>query len=1548
MERIICSDKFWDTNLTWGNDRKYPEFTECFQDTVILLVPSLWLILTTPLYLYILLQYKDSHGQWSGKCLIKISTASLQLSVRYIQIAQTDDGAWSTRNINQMVEGVTLLLVMWYIDRERRKGFVTSGIQTIYWFLSSLCGAILMYSRMVKQVPDDYDSGSREIILMKSYLALSVVQFVLTWFADIDSLSERECKLSSSSFISRLMFTWFDGFMSLGYQRPIIDSDISEMMPTENAKTAIPSFEKTWASVQNKVKTETMSKNKEKVSLLEVIIKANLPILLSANLLKLSSQIFIISRPFITGLLVAFVGDMSQPGWKGYVYLIAGITCIIGDECIGNYVKHLCTSTALRLRVCLNSTIFKKSMRMTNKARSESTVGEIVNVLSQDVGQVQHFIAYFYWIWCVPFELVATFAVLYYTVDYAAVAGVCVFVIVMPLNVFMARNSQNTHLARMNKKDKRIKLMTEIMNGIKILKLHAWEMAFGEKILELRKDEISILRKQKIFGLIGSLCWRLAPVMMTLVTFGVYVNISANHMLTAETAFRAMATFGMLTHTFNALPHIVCHFLRSFVSIRRVEKFLNNDEIPVDIVAHNCSDDAIKVEDGTFTWDEKLGPCLKNINMSIPKGSLVAIVGTVGSGKSSLLSAILGEMEKDTGNVNVDGSVAYVPQQAWIQNNTLRDNVLFGNKYRKQTYTDVIDACSLKRDLDILPGKDQTEIGEKGINLSGGQKQRVSMARAVYFNSDIYLLDDPLSAVDAHVGKHIFDRVIGGKGLLRNKTRVLVTHGITWLPYVDRIFVVENGTISETGTYQQLMSNEGAFATFVQKYQNDGHISDDEENRVEEVIQSTQETMDTTANDLMKTPDNCIPPLNNLFFESDSGYTTESESTSGHRKEVDRKHELFRRSISRTISMEDKQVISNVETETQDHIPEKKGVRLETFDDKKKMNEERIKRESDKICTGKLIEDEEIETGEVQLKYLLPYFKAIGLLSCVAIVICFIGFKVCEIVRSVLIKEWTEDESLNNITALPSESEERYKQNQHFIKLFALFGLVHCIANISQEALMALGVLRAAKVLHEEMLKNLLRGPMSFFDTTPVGRIVQRFSGDIEPLDGDITGHINHLLHCIIGLIGVFVVIMMSLPKFIIMAIPIAVVYNEIQKRFVPIRRQLSRIESKRGTPVHSHFTESLNGVHVIRAFGMQNEFALQSSRKVTDICEINFHNRTVDRWMNVRLILMNTFCFAATTYFAIQEREYLSGALIGMAITYVFKLNGSLEGFVRVSGELEKDVVSIERIGQYSSIKQEAPLYTSAVLEKSWPENGEVDICNYSLRYREGLDLVLKNINVSVKPGEKVGIVGRTGAGKSSLTLGLFRLVEPAEGNIRIDKYDISELGLFDLRSNLTILPQEPLLFSGTLKNNLDPLDTHTDEEIFTALEHAHLKTFIDTLPDKLNYDCGEGGQNLSMGQRQLICLARSLLRKSSILVLDEATAAVDMKTDELIQNTIKMEFKDCTVLTIAHRLNTVIDYDRILVLEHGEIKEFDSPKILLENKNSSFYSMAKDAGLV
>ncbi|XP_052283971.1 ATP-binding cassette sub-family C member 3-like isoform X3 [Dreissena polymorpha] len=880
-----------------------------------------------------------------------------------------------------------------------------------------------------------------------------------------------------------------------------------------------------------------------------------------------------------------------------------------------------------------------------------------------------------------------------------------------------------------------------------------------------------------------------------------------------------------------------------WVSVARIQAYLNKADIDTSNVTHlSDSKNAVSIMDGTFLWDKEIGPALKRINLQIPKGSLVAIVGSVGSGKSSLVSAMLGEMEKVGGTVNVDG-----------------------------------------------------------INLSGGQKQRVSLARAVYFDSDIYILDDPLSAVDANVGKHIFEHVIGKNGVLKDKTRVLVTHGIHWLPHVDTIVVVTNGEISETGSYEALLGHDGAFSKFLKTY----------------LIEHQEELEAAEEEDAVLKQD-IFHRLVSIQPDVDHSDLTDKLI---HWRKSQRESDKSTTDVRRLTSQGDKMIQYSAQTSP---------VSTENID------------------PARLIEEEEVEIGRVQWKVYMQYARALGLKYAVCLVVLYAIYQSLYIWSAIWLANWTADPQLQNLTLYPANSTARRELNNYYLTIYGEFGIAQAIAVLIYSLVQAFCVIEAAKVLHQKLLVNVLRGPMSFFDTTPVGRIVNRFSQDIEAVDSTLPEKIVEVLWSFYAVISVFVVVAYSTPIFLTVILPLGFLYFIMQRFYIPTSRQLKRLETKTRSPIYNNFGESLAGVSTIRAFRVQERFMDISDSRVDLNQEYTFASNTVERWLGIRLDIMGGVVVLAASLFSVLERGKISSAIVGLSVSYALQITEILAWFVRMVSEFETNIVSVERIGQYTANKTEAPLHSDVQLPVDWPSEGLIELRSYCTRYRDGLPLVLQNLHVKFKPGEKVGIVGRTGAGKSSLTLALFRLIEAAEGSIVIDGEDISRLGLHDLRSRLTILPQEPILFSGSLRMNLDPLGAHNDDELWASLDHAHLKTFIEGLPGQLEYEVGEGGQNLSVGQRQLICLARSLLRKMKILVLDEATAAVDLETDSLIQDTISSEFGDCTVLTIAHRLNTVMEYDKILVLSDGRILEYDRPQTLLADSNSAFYAMAKDAGLV
>ncbi|KAG8182126.1 hypothetical protein JTE90_002620 [Oedothorax gibbosus] len=879
------------------------------------------------------------------------------------------------------------------------------------------------------------------------------------------------------------------------------------------------------------------------------------------------------------------------------------------------------------------------------------------------------------------------------------------------------------------------------------------------------------------------------------------------------------------------LPDSISELIQCNVSLGRLRKFFTAENKDESMIGNNPNKgEVLTVKDASFSWstdnDERT---LKNINLNVPKGKLVAIIGPVGSGKSSLLSAVLGEMCKKGGSIDIKGTVAYVPQQPWVLNRTLKHNILLERQMHQDKYNKIVEVCCLKPDLDILPAGDGTEIGEKGVNLSGGQKLRVNLAQAVYQDKEIYLLDDPLSAVDVHVRKSLFTDVIGNTGLLRNKTRVLVTHDVSVLHNVDLIVSMKDGEIVEIGTYEDLLNHKGAFCSFVDEHSNV--------------------------------------------------------------KMLEEPKPKYNRALSRLIS-------TNSRMSRED---EKEELCLA-----EELGREYLRMESTKGPNSRLTDDERMEVGGVHRLIYINYIKQVGVFTflCAAFwYAIYIGFGAA---ANIWLSKWSSDGAVNGT--------QRASETVYRLSIYGTLGFGQVFFVVLGSFFLVYGVTKASEFYHNDMLNSVLKSPMSFFDSTPTGRILNRFTTDLDTLDILLFYRIEGWLHCLFTTIISFIVIGISTPLFFASLIPLAVVYYIVQKLHLTTFRQIKRLESTARSPVYSLFMESIQGVSSILAYGVQKEFILNFEKKLDD-CFVCFYNGWVcNRWFNFFLDLFGSLVVLVATSLAIHNRESLPPAVVGLIISYSLSVTDALKWFVRLSSELEDKSISIERVEEYCHLKPEASWDLSCDgLEDDWPQKGNIIFDGYSTKYREDLDLVLKEIRLSVKASEKVGIIGRTGAGKSSITLALFRIIEPVSGTILIDNIDITKIGLHNLREKLTIIPQDPVLFTGSLRMNLDPNNAHTDDEIWTSLEKSYLKPFASGLAEGLNFQLEEGGSNLSAGQRQLVCLSRALLKNSKILVLDEATASVDMDTDNLIQKTIRTAFADNTVITIAHRIHTVLDYDKV-----------------------------------
>ncbi|XP_015838719.2 multidrug resistance-associated protein 1 isoform X5 [Tribolium castaneum] len=1516
----FCGSEFWNSTLTWHTND--PDLTKCFERTVLVWVPCAFLWTFSSLEVYYILHSKRRDIPWNWLNVSKLLGTAVLFVLTVTDLVTAVNSASSSESdvykvdiytpvIKLLSFGLSAVLLVY----NRKYGLCTSGLQFLFWLSLAICGAF-QYRTELRGSQEEIPESRYSYISYLIYYPVVLVMLFLNCFADRSPRRseypklKNPCPEENSSFLSRLLFSWFDSLAWRGFRRPLVDSDLWDMKPEDSASEVVPTFEKHWKRILQKCESNSPtrqtrasykldsarvdivnSSTKKQASILPALVKAFGPTFIFGALLKLIQDLLTFVSPHILNLLIQFVKN-NEEQWKGFLYAGAlFVTATIQTIVLSQYFNRMFV-VGMRIRTALVSAIYKKALRVSNKARKESTVGEIVNLMSVDAQKFIDLTAYINMIWSAPLQIILALYFLWNILGPAVLAGLAVMIILIPVNGYIANKVKVLQIKQMKNKDERVKLMNEVLSGIKVLKLYAWEPSFEKQILKIRTKEIQVLKEAAYMNAGTSFIWSCAPFLVSLVSFGTYVMVDEHNILDASKAFVSVSLFNILRFPLSMLPMMISNLVQAMVSIQRINKFMNAEELDPTSVTHDSNESApLVIENGCFNWDEE--QVLKNINIRIEKKSLCAVVGSVGSGKSSLLSAFLGEMDKTSGRVNTVGTIAYVSQQAWIQNATLRDNILFGKSFDKSLYDKVVEACALNPDFAMLPAGDQTEIGEKGINLSGGQKQRVSLARAVYANSDIYFLDDPLSAVDSHVGKHIFDKVIGPEGLLRHKTRVLVTHGITYLPQTDKIIVLKDGEVSEGGTYQELLDKKGAFSEFLLQ-----HINEVEED---------EEELDVLKSQL-------------------SG-TAVSE-------EINKKLSRHRSRVSESVS-------ETGSDQTSLSLQRQKSVESA---DKSLRHRSSSVEEAKKVKGEKLIEVEKAETGSVKWIVYKHYLKSIGVFLTVATILLNMLFQGFSIGSNVWLGVWADDDTVvvDNVTDTG--------KRDFYLGIYGALGIGQAITICSSELNLTIASLNAASEIHKGLLLNIFRQPMSFFELVPVGRILSRFSKDLSGVDEELPFNCYEVIESTCIVLGTLVVISVSTPIFIAVIVPIGILYYFIQRFYVATSRQLKRLESVSRSPIYSHFGETITGVQAIRAFREQDRFIKESEHRV-DVNQVCYYPSIIsNRWLAVRLEMIgNLIIFFAALFSVLGRDESQNAGLVGLSVTYSLQITQTLNWLVRMTSDVETNIVAVERIKEYGEAPQEAPWeIPNKAPSPQWPENGTVQFNKYAVRYRPGLDLVLKGVNFSINGGEKVGIVGRTGAGKSSLTLALFRIIEAAEGEILIDGVNIADLGLHTLRSRLTIIPQDAVLFSGTLRMNLDPFDKHSDEEVWKALEHAHLKSFVKGLTAGLHHEVTEGGENLSVGQRQLICLSRALLRKTKVLILDEATAAVDLETDDLIQKTIRSEFKNCTVLTIAHRLNTIMDSDRVVVLDNGRIVEFDSPSNLLKQQQSIFYSMCKDAGLV
>ncbi|XP_053965136.1 probable multidrug resistance-associated protein lethal(2)03659 [Anastrepha ludens] len=1304
--------------------------------------------------------------------------------------------------------------------------------------------------------------------------------------------------------LSVLMFCFTMPVFFKGRKKTLAEQDLYRALTTHRSATLGNKMSDAWEAEIDKKR----QKHKEPNLVSAVLRVFGARYALLGFLLFLLEIGLRITQPLFLGGLVNYYANSTSSASTNtaYLYALGVILCSALNVLLLHPLMMAILHTGMKVRVSLCSVIYRKALRLNRTALGSTTTGQVVNLISNDVGRLDTSLIHMHYLWLGPAEVVIITLLMYREIGVSSLFGVAFMLLFLPLQAYLGRKTSMLRLRTALCTDERVRMMNEIISGIQVIKMYAWEKPFGKMVQYARRKEMKAIRNVNyIRGVLQSFIMFMTRVSIFASLVG-YVLLG--QFLTAEKAFVITAYYNILRNTMTVyFPLAISQYAETMVSLKRIQKYLLYDETKVKDRSEDVENEYNKIKqtyiieenekslplNGSLKplvppqerkhtntgieihklkakWDHSMTEyTLNNIELKVKPRTLMAVIGPVGSGKSSLIQAILGELPAESGSVTLHGSYSYASQEPWLFTGTVRQNILFGLPMDKNRYRTVVKKCALERDFELLPFGDKTIVGERGASLSGGQKARISLARAVYRKADVYLLDDPLSAVDTHVGRHLFDQCM--RGFLREDIVILVTHQLQFLEQADIIIIMDKGKISAVGTYESMRRSGLDFAKLL------------------------------------------VEPENSA--DADGG------------------GDIEKKSLSRQNSRQRQNSISSMSSIAESAVGE-----------------------------APMQVQESREEGKIGWGLYAKYFTANGgyVLFTLSMVFCLVAqllgsasdyylsywvnkneqtvdTETTHFGARIIGRLYGRDVRLNNVTD-PVD-----------IYIFSAIILATIIFSLSRSLLFFTMAKNSSISLHNGMFRGLTHAAMYFFHTNPSGRILNRFSKDLGQVDEILPSVLMDVLQIFLGCAGIIAVISLVNLWNLVAAAALAVIFYFIRSFYLQTSRDVKRLEAVTRSPIYSHLSASLNGLPTIRAFGAQ-KILITEFDNYQDLHSSGYYmflttNRAFGYWLDCFCVL---YIAVTTLSFFLLSPE--NGGDVGLAITQAMGLTGMVQWGMRQSAELENSMTCVERVVEYDQIEPEGEFESRPGKKppKSWPEQGKIKFDKLSLRYFPDpkSERVLKSLNLEIQSCEKVGIVGRTGAGKSSLINALFRL-SYNDGSIVIDTRDTNDLGLHDLRSKISIIPQEPVLFSGTMRYNLDPFDEYSDAKLWEALEEVKLKGVVSDLPSGLQSKISEGGTNFSVGQRQLVCLARAILRENKILVLDEATANVDPQTDALIQLTIRSKFKNCTVLTIAHRLHTVMDSDKVLVMDAGRAVEFGAPfELLTVSKTKVFYGMVKQAG--
>ncbi|KAL4508323.1 hypothetical protein ABPG72_003627 [Tetrahymena utriculariae] len=1380
-----------------------------------------------------------------------------------------------------------------------------------------------------------------------------------------------------ASFISKALFLWTNKVIQLGNSKLIKENDLFDLREEERLEYVLSEVKKSQQTYQNRGLSYAIFKTCQK----EFLITTLCTILVSG--LSFAGPIFL-------NLIIKNIADPFSNENEGYLYASLLFGCFILKAFLTQHLTLLTNRITFQSCNQIFGIMYQKLLKLSNTGRKYMDPGKMTNLVIMNTMEILQFFLFAFTALTAPFIIIAASVYIIYELSYVGIIAPFMLALSAILVNHITSKQADFRMKVYTIIDQRSKKITEYFQGIKIIKYYAWEKWVVSQLQNIRLKEMKIL-----FGFLFNIgqvdcISQVSPSIIAVLVFVIYILL--DNQLNAAKAFTALSLINLLQAPIIQLVSGWGKFIQARVSYNRIAHFLDSEEQPQDYydeeLMKNCEQGEIMIEEGFFSWESEkneihnlknpddgimkrikiqfiqkeieskkklkedvsqlqaalenlkqnkitevpnISPNLTSINLHYKPKTFNAIYGIFSSGKSSLAHAIINELNKISGKIAVKGSIAYVPQIPWLRSCSLRDNILFGEEYNQKRYEKTLRICQLLDDIKQLPGGDLTEIGERGVNLSGGQKQRISVARAVYSNRDIYVVDDCLSALDSHVGRLIFKKVF--HKFLKQKTIIFITHHTHYMKYFDTITILKEGKVADFGSYQQLVAKNSEALSYLLNNEKSQVQEANEEDEANKEEQNNEINDEMSQNN--KIPHN-PPHLEKVFSEQQSQISKMSEEASQF-------------------------------TQSQYEQPN-------------------LAEEKDNEKRGMLVQSEEKAVGSVPFFVYKEYFLLGGLGY---ISIALLIFAISQ--AGLMLSDWWLGQW--------SQNAYNYLDNNQYAGIYAGVSITSGVLYIFRYLAFLTFSIRISKSIFRNLLVRLLQSPMEFFDKTPLGRIVTRFSKDIDAIDYMLQLLFQQLISGVMNLIGSFVMISLITPIFIAVAVFILICYYYVLRRQIKCSREIKRIVDNIRAPLIGVYTELNQGLLQIRGLNKGNFFFKTFSKCIDAHTRSTFNEFFCNHWLNLFTDLFSSIIVAASAYLGLAQKsingyDLQLAANIGLSLTWALRISSSLPVTIKFVGDTELQMNSFHRILNYiNETPQERNFEIqhdtdqATALEK-WPQQGDLELENVSYRYREETPIVLKNINLSIKANEKIGVIGRTGSGKSTLTLGLLRileLVDEENSRIVLNGQNIAKLGLNQLRSNVSMIPQDPVLFQGTIRSNVDPFDIYTDTQIIDALKKVQLwdtllikanvnenkensptahpkmitaeniqtQTLMNgselnekNIKNVLDLKVDSQGANFSQGEKQLIALSRVIVRKCKLLLMDEATASIDEKTDWIIQNMIRSEFQDTTIITIAHRLKTIIQYDRILVLSDGEIKEFDSPKQMLNNPNSYLLKLIRENG--